>query len=133
MNLNLLSYFLLLCIYMVVIFVDNCCFILFLFLIMYYNLFTSGMNPMLLFQKPFASILITHSEILSFMAFKYWKLNLCKKVLILADFNWTRTQNHLVRKRTLSHLAKLASTWLQTGYKLWLNSLGKQIDSLSSI
>ena len=27
----------------------------------------------------------------------------------LSDCNWTRTQNHLVRKRTLNHLAKLAS------------------------
>ena len=25
----------------------------------------------------------------------------------LIDCNWTRTQNHLVRKRTLNHLAKL--------------------------
>ena len=25
----------------------------------------------------------------------------------LSDCNWTRTQNHLVRKRTLNHLAKL--------------------------
>ena len=28
--------------------------------------------------------------------------------------NWTRTHNHLVRKRTLNHLAKLA--YLQTGH-----------------
>ena len=27
---------------------------------------------------------------------------------ILSDCNWTRTQNHLVCKRTLNHLAKLA-------------------------
>ena len=27
---------------------------------------------------------------------------------MLTDFNWTRTQNHLVRKRTLNHLTKLA-------------------------
>ena len=26
----------------------------------------------------------------------------------LYDCNWTRTQNHLVLKRTLNHLAKLA-------------------------
>ena len=25
----------------------------------------------------------------------------------VSDCNWTRTQNHLVRKRTLNHLAKL--------------------------
>ena len=30
---------------------------------------------------------------------------------ILSDCNWTRTQNHLVRERTLNHLAKLAK-WL---------------------
>ena len=29
----------------------------------------------------------------------------------LSDFNWTRTHNHLVHKRTLNHLAKLAK-WL---------------------
>ena len=29
----------------------------------------------------------------------------------LSDCNWTRTQNHLVRKRTLNHLARLAK-WL---------------------
>ena len=27
-----------------------------------------------------------------------------------SDHNWTRTQNHLVRKRTLNHLARLASS-----------------------
>ena len=26
----------------------------------------------------------------------------------LSDFNWTRTQSHLVRKRTLNHMTKLA-------------------------
>ena len=29
-------------------------------------------------------------------------------VIILSDCNWTRTHNHLVHKRTLNHLAKLA-------------------------
>ena len=29
-------------------------------------------------------------------------------VCILSDSNWTRTRNHLVHKRTLNHLAKLA-------------------------
>ena len=29
---------------------------------------------------------------------------------LLNDSNWTRTQSYLVRKRTLNHLAKLAST-----------------------
>ena len=32
----------------------------------------------------------------------------------LSDCNWTRTQNHLVRKRTLNHLAKQLSVCLQT-------------------
>ena len=30
------------------------------------------------------------------------------KPVDLSDCNWTRTQNHLVRKRTLNHLANLA-------------------------
>ena len=29
----------------------------------------------------------------------------------LNDCNWTRTQNHLVRKRTLSRLAKWLAKW----------------------
>ena len=29
------------------------------------------------------------------------------KLVSLSDCNWTRTQNHLVLKRTLNHLAKL--------------------------
>ena len=28
-------------------------------------------------------------------------------IIIIIDCNWTRTQNHLVLKRTLNHLAKL--------------------------
>ena len=34
--------------------------------------------------------------------------------LKLTDYNWTRTQNHLVHKQTLNHLAKLPSLakWL---------------------
>ena len=28
-----------------------------------------------------------------------------------SDCNWTRTQNHLIHKRTLNHLAKLAKWW----------------------
>ena len=31
------------------------------------------------------------------------------KCIARSDCNWTRTHNHLVRKRTLNHLAKLAS------------------------
>ena len=37
--------------------------------------------------------------------------------MLLCDSNWTRTQNHLVTKRTLNHLASLAkglSVRLQT-------------------
>ena len=34
-----------------------------------------------------------------------------RKMWSLSDCNWTRTQNYLVRKRTLNHLAKLAK-WL---------------------
>ena len=30
-----------------------------------------------------------------------------KKSEVLSDCNWTRTQNHLVCKRTLNHLAKM--------------------------
>ena len=33
------------------------------------------------------------------------------EILSLSDCSWTRTQNHLVRKRTLNHLASLAK-WL---------------------
>ena len=32
------------------------------------------------------------------------------------DCNWTRTHNHLLRKRTLNHLAKLASV----DYRVWI-------------
>ena len=34
-----------------------------------------------------------------------------REIWSLSDYNWTRTQNHLVRKRTLNHLVKLAK-WL---------------------
>ena len=34
-----------------------------------------------------------------------------REIWSLSDCNWTRTHNHLVHKRTLSHLAKLAN-WL---------------------
>ena len=34
-----------------------------------------------------------------------------RKVWSLSNCNQTRTQNHLVRKRTLNHLAKLAKWW----------------------
>ena len=37
----------------------------------------------------------------------------------LSDCNWTRTQKHLVRKRTLNHLAKL-SNWLSCALSTYL-------------
>ena len=37
-----------------------------------------------------------------------------QKICNLSDCNWTRTQNHLVRKGTLNHLAKWLSVCLQT-------------------
>ena len=42
-----------------------------------------------------------------------WSSDKTRNVLIekRSDCNWTRTQNHLVLKRTLNHLAKLAK-WL---------------------
>ena len=33
------------------------------------------------------------------------------KIWRLSDCNWIRTQNHLVRKRTLNHLASVAKWW----------------------
>ena len=39
-----------------------------------------------------------------------------REIWSLSDCNWTRTQNHLVHKRTLNHLAKLAK-WLSV--RLW--------------
>ena len=38
--------------------------------------------------------------------FNYYMENM-KNVKNRSDCNWTRNQNHLVRKRTLNHLAKL--------------------------
>ena len=35
-----------------------------------------------------------------------------RKIRSLSDWYWTRTQNHLVRKRTLNHLAKLTNGWV---------------------
>ena len=40
-----------------------------------------------------------------------------RKIWSLSDCNWTRTQNHLVLKRTLNHLAKLDSLW--NAYVTW--------------
>ena len=60
----------------------------------------------------------------------------CKTI---SDCNWTRTHNHLVRKRTLNHLAKLASLvkWLNVRlrtkwvwFRVQLQSLKLQISRL---
>ena len=54
-------------------------------------------------------VLIQRHRLLVYSAPTYvWSLNM-KSVIYLSDCNWTRTQNHLVRKRTLNHLAKLAN------------------------
>ena len=42
-----------------------------------------------------------------------------RKIWYLSDCNWIRTQNHLVRKRTLNRLAKWLSVCLQTKW-FWL-------------
>ena len=61
---------------------------------------------------------------------------LCKEILPLSDSNWTRTHNHLVRKRTINYLARLAK-WLSVRLRikwLWvrdqLQSLKLQISRL---
>ena len=48
------------------------------------------------------------SQILKYLAFL--------KTQKSSDCNWTRTQNHLVLKRTLKHLAKVAK-WLSVRLK----------------
>ena len=57
---------------------------------------------------------------------------------VIKDYNWTQTQNHLVLKRTLNHLAKLTrSKWLSVCLRtkwFWvrvhLQSLNLQISRL---
>ena len=41
------------------------------------------------------------------------------QICSLSDCNWTRTQNHLVRKRTINHLAKWLSVCLWTKW-FWI-------------
>ena len=54
-------------------------------------------------------VLIQRHRLLVYSAPTYvWSLNM-KSVIYLSDCNWTWTQNYLVRKRTLNHLAKLAN------------------------
>ena len=64
---------------------------------------------------------------------------LTTETMKLSDCNWTRTQNHLVLKRTLNHLTKLASLvkWLSVRLRtkwFWvrvqLQSLHLQISRL---
>ena len=55
------------------------------------------------------------------------------KHLFNSDCNWTRTQNHLVLKRTLNHLAKWLSVRLRTKWfwvRVQLQSLHLQISRL---
>ena len=42
------------------------------------------------------------------------------QICSLSDCNWTRTQNHLIRKRTLNHLVKLAK-WLSCVLSTYLH------------
>ena len=41
-----------------------------------------------------------------------------RKIWFLSDWNWTKTDNHLLRKRTLHHLAKMAKSlsWVVNTY-----------------
>ena len=41
-------------------------------------------------------------------------MEICGRSPFLSDCNWTRTQNHVVFKRTLNHLAKRLSVRLRT-------------------
>ena len=53
-----------------------------------------------------------------------------RKIRSLSDWNWTRTQNHLVRKRTLNHLVKLTNGWVFV-YELSCSGLeSSQLQSL---
>ena len=44
--------------------------------------------------------------IINLQSSEAWKIQIWRR----SDCNWTRTQNHLVLKRTLNHLTKLASS-----------------------
>ena len=45
----------------------------------------------------------------------------------VSDCNWTRTHNHLVRKRTFNHLAKLASLAKWSSVRLGTKSLWDRV------
>ena len=53
----------------------------------------------------------SESTVYSFLNVKKLLARNRRKVWMLSDCNWTRTQNHLVRKGTLNHLANTAK-WL---------------------
>ena len=50
----------------------------------------------------------SESALYSCLNFKELLARSRREIWSLSDCNWTRTQNHLVRKRTLNHWAKLA-------------------------
>ena len=49
----------------------------------------------------------SESTLYSCLNFKELLARSRREIWSLSDCNWTQTQNHLVRKRTLNHLAKL--------------------------
>ena len=51
---------------------------------------------------------------------------------VLSDWNWTRTQNHLVRNRALNHLAKLTK-WLSVRFRTNWFWVRVQLQSLISV
>ena len=55
------------------------------------------------------------------------------KSAFLSDCNWTRTRHHLVHKRTLNHLAKLASLAKWLSVRLWTKWLWARVPSCSHL
>ena len=52
------------------------------------------------------------------------------KIWSLGDCNWTQTQNHLVRKRTLNHLAKWLSVRLRTKwFWVWVQLQSQKVST----
>ena len=77
------------------------------------SLYCTCKNYVVLLQLNYQSFLLHLRFFWSafcFLLLKFWICNK-NKTLLLGDCNWTRTNNHLVHKRTLNHLAKLAK-WL---------------------
>ena len=50
----------------------------------------------------------SESTLCSFLNIKECLAWIRWEIWSLSDWNWTRTHNHVVRKQTLNHLAKLA-------------------------